>query len=127
MVLGTPTQGTPRSMSSSEMDCVSSPPRAMSASSLLLLDVGETLLEAAFDLLDVSARGAKDGAAALEDAAGGLEVERHRFVVDDAAPAFHEADELIAVVVDAFAHNGANDGVQAGAVSASGKHSNPHC
>ncbi len=33
MVLGTPTQGTPRLISSSEMDCVSSPPRAIRASS----------------------------------------------------------------------------------------------
>jgi hypothetical protein len=29
-------------------------------------------------------------------------------------------------VIDSFAHNGANDGVEAGAVAASGKHSNPH-
>src|ERR1700761_2944764 len=93
---------------------------------VVFFDVGETLLEAAFNFFYVGARGAKDGAAAMEDTASGLKIERHGLVVDDAAPAFHEADELVAVEVNAFAHSGANNGVEAGAVAAPGKHSNPH-
>src|SRR5581483_4375617 len=94
---------------------------------VVLLDIGEALFEAAFDLLHIGARRAKDGAAAVENAAGGFEIERHGLVFDDAAPAFKEAYELVSIVVDAFAHGGANDGVEAGAVAPPGKHSNPHC
>ncbi len=89
-------------------------------------DDGEAAFEAAFDFFDVGAGGAEDGAAALEDAGGGDEVEGHGAVVEDAAPAFEEADELVTVVEDAFAHYGADDGVESRTISTTGEHSNTH-
>ena len=93
---------------------------------LVALNDLEAGLEAAFNLLHVGARRAEDGATAMEDAAGGLEVEGHGAIVDDAAPAFKEADELVVVVQDALANDSSNDGVQAGTVSAASQHSNAH-
>ena len=87
----------------------------------------EAALEAAFDFFDVGAGGAKDGAAAVQDAGGGLEIKRQGAVVDHAAPAFEEADEFVTVVEDAFAHDGANDGVESRTISTTGKHSDTHC
>jgi len=55
----------------------------------------------------------------MQDAAGGLEIEGHGAVVEDTAPAFEEADELIPVMEDAFAYHGTNNGVEAGAIPAS--------
>ena len=47
-------------------------------------------------------------------------------VLDDAPPAVAEADELVAVVALALAHDGPDHGVQARAVAAAGEHSDPH-
>src|SRR5581483_11212785 len=83
-------------------------------------------LQAAFALGRVGARGAQDGAAARQDAGHRLQVERHGLVFHHPAPAFHEADELVAVVEDAFANDGSYDGVQPGAVAAAGENSDLH-
>ena len=126
MVLGTPMQFTPRLASSTEMDCVSSPPMAMSASSLCLASDIEAAVEAAFDLFDVGAGGAQDGPAAMQDAAGGLEIERHGAVFDDAAPALHEADKLIAVVLNSLANCRPNHCIEPWTIPTTRQHPDPH-
>ena len=46
--------------------------------------------------------------------------------LERALPAVAEADELAAVHLDALADDGADDGVEPGAVAASGEHSDAH-
>src|SRR5690242_17455549 len=87
---------------------------------LVALDGLQALFKAARHLLYVGARRAQNRAALLQDAGGRLQVQRHGDVVDDAAPTFHKADKLIAVVLNSLAHRGANDSVQTGAVAAAG-------
>ena len=74
----------------------------------------------------VGARGAEDGAAAGQDAAHLGHAERPAVALERAAPAVAVADELVAVVADALAHDRPDDRVQAGAVAAAGEHSDPH-
>src|SRR5581483_1597695 len=93
---------------------------------LVAAQVLHAALQAAFALGRVGARGAQDGAAARQDAGHRLQVERHGLVFHHPAPAFHEADELVAVVEDAFANDGSYDGVQPGAVAAAGENSDLH-
>ena len=62
----------------------------------------------------------------MENAAGGLEIEGHGAVVEDTAPAFHKPNKFVAVVQDALTDDSPDYGVQAGAISAAGQHSNAH-
>ena len=52
-------------------------------------------------------------------------VERLEVAVDGAAPAVQDAERLVPVLPEPPA-DGADDGVQAGAVAAPGEHSDPH-
>ncbi|GDY42122.1 hypothetical protein SANT12839_030040 [Streptomyces antimycoticus] len=93
----------------------------------LLLDQG--LLDppdAVLALEGVGAGGAEDGAAARQDAAHRADVEGNGVVLERASPAVPEADEVIAVFLYALAHDGADDRVEPGAVTATGQHSDPH-
>ena len=83
-------------------------------------------LDAAVDLERVGARGLQDRAAARQDAADLVDAERGGQVLQRPAPAVEEADELEAVLPDALADDGPDDGVQAGAVAAAGQHSHAH-
>ena len=84
------------------------------------------LLDAAGNLLHVGARGVKDGAALQLNAVDGFEGERDEVVVEHAAPAVQEADELVAVVVDSLFHGRIDHSIQSGAVAAAGQQSNSH-
>ena len=92
--------------------------------------VGEVLLDlldAALDLERVGPRGAEDGAAARQDAAALLGMPSSMVsALERALPAVAVADELVAVHLDALADDGADDGVEAGAVAASGEDSDAH-
>ena len=93
------------------------------------LVLGEVLLDAADAVLlleGIGARGAEDGAAAGQDAAHGGDVERDGVAFERTAPAVPEADELVAVLLHALADDGPDDGVEPGAVAASGQYSDPH-
>ena len=79
------------------------------------------LLDAAGNLLHVGARGVKDGAALELNAVGVFERKRNEVVVEHAAPAIEEADELVAVGLDALAHRRINHSIQSGAVAATGQ------
>ncbi len=92
-------------------------------------EVRQVLLDprhAALDLHRVGAGGAEDRAAAGQDAAHGLDLERPGQALERTAPAVAEADELVAVLLDAFADHRPDDGVQAGAVAPAGEHSDAH-
>jgi hypothetical protein len=83
-------------------------------------------LDAAVDLDEVSARGAEDGAAAWQDAADLLDAELHGQAFERALPTIAEADELVAVLLDAAADDAADYCIKAGAVSATGQDTNAH-
>ena len=127
MVLGTPTTLTPRSASLVATPRVSSPPIATSASTPSRGEVVLDLLDAAVDLERVGAAGAEDGAAARQDAAALLRSPSvHGQALERALPAVAVADELEAVHADALADHRPDHGVEAGAVAASGEHSDAH-
>src|SRR5713101_8467781 len=84
------------------------------------------MIDAIGVLRGISSRGAQDGAAARENASDRVEIEGHALVVDQAAPAFLEADEFVFVSEDAFAHHGADHGIQAGTIPTAGQHTNLH-
>src|SRR5205823_24104 len=71
-------------------------------------------------LVGVGARRAEDGPAAGDDAVGLHDFEGAELVLDEAAPAFHEAQAAAAGVGD-LADDGANDGVEARTITASGQ------
>jgi hypothetical protein len=79
------------------------------------------LLDAAGNLLHVGARGVQDGAALELNAVGVFESERNEIVIENAAPAIQEADEFVAVVVDALPDRRINDRIQSGAIAAAGQ------
>jgi hypothetical protein len=90
---------------------------------------GEVLLDtadAAALLQRVGPRGAEDGAAAGQDAAHGGDVETDGVVLQGSSPAVPEAGEVVAVLLHALADDGPDDGVEAGAVAASGQYSDAH-
>ena len=84
------------------------------------------LLDATGNLLHVGARGVQDGAARQLDAVHVLQRERNEVVLQYALPAVEKADKLIAIVVDALAHNRVDYRIQPGAVAAAGQQSNSH-
>ena len=91
----------------------------------LLGEHGLELLQAALLLVRVRPRGPEDRAAAVEDPARVLVGERGAIARQHAGPAVAEAEELVAVDRDALAHDGADDRVEAGAVSAARQYSDP--
>lgn len=91
--------------------------------------LGEVLLDApdAVLLLErIRPRGAEDGAATGQDAAYGGDVEPDGVVLERPAPAVAEADEVVVVLLHALADDAPDDGVESGAVAASGQYSDPH-
>src|ERR1700722_16439448 len=83
-------------------------------------------VDAAGNLLHIGARRMQDSAAAQLDAVNILERERNEVVIEHAAPAVQEADELVPVVVDALPHSRIDDSIQSGAIAATGQQSNSH-
>jgi len=83
--------------------------------------VGTTFL-----LVGVRARAAQDRSAPWEDAPAPLNGQGHGRSLDHALPAVLESDELVAVDLLAFADDGADDRVEAGAVAPAGEHSDAH-
>ena len=81
-------------------------------------------LEPVLLLEDVGPRRAEDRPAAMQDPARSTRcVRSHRVGGQHSCPAVAEADELVPVVVDPLAHDGADHGVEAGAVAAAGQQS----
>ena len=70
--------------------------------------------------------GAQHGAAAGEHAPHRLDRERQRATLHDTVPGVREAHDLVAVVTFALADDGAEHGVEPGAVAPSGEHSDTH-
>src|SRR6185437_12128418 len=93
---------------------------------LIALNGGDTLLYTARLFADVRTRGAQNGSSQLQDPRDALNRQRHRLVFQNTSPAFQEANKLIAVMKNAFAHSRTNHSVQAGTVPATRKNSNPH-
>lgn len=90
-------------------------------------DVALRPLDAVPQMRGLDARGAENRAAAGEDAAHRVEVQLAVVAFQEAFPAVVEADDLVAVVHHRAVHDGADDGVQAGAVAAGGQDTNAHC
>ncbi len=68
----------------------------------------------------------EDGATPGQDAPDSPDVEGHHVPLERAAPAVPEPDELVAVGLDALADYCPDDGVEPGAVAASGQDSDAH-
>jgi hypothetical protein len=88
--------------------------------------VAPHLLDAVVHLHHVGARAAEDRAAARQDAARRLDVERHGDLLQRPPPAVAEPEELVAVHLDALADDGADDRVEAGAVATAGEDADAH-
>ena len=82
--------------------------------------------EAAFLLERVGTGRPEDRAAARQDAAHRLDVQRHGVPFERPAPPIAEPDELKAVLLHALADHGADNCVQPGAVAAAGEDSHSH-
>ena len=110
IVFGTPTHFTPLLANSSArlIDCVSSPPRAISASSLCASRTSRHRSKPPAIFFTLVRGRPQDRPAAMQNSAGCLEVQRHRSVIQHAAPAVHETHKLIAVVLHALADHRAN-------------------
>lgn len=89
-------------------------------------DVAAGGLDAADQVRGLDPGGAEDGAAAGEYAAHRVEVELAVVTLQQALPPVVEADDLVTVVDDGAVHDGTDDGIQTGAVSAGGEHTNAH-
>ena len=127
MVFGTPTIGRPFSNSACAMRCEPSPPMLITRVDADAVQPADQLVGAVDDLeaavgpaqrkLERAAGvgGAEDGAAAHQQAAHRVQVERqqpHR-IVEDAVERLDAADHLPVVAVDRALHDGADDGVRA--------------
>ena len=86
----------------------------------------ERLRHAAVDLVGIGPRRAEDGAAARQDAAATLDVEGHGAILDHAPPPVEKADELVIEAHLAPADDGADDRIEARAVTAASEHTNSH-
>ena len=127
IVFGTPSTGRPCSpWSRAAAPSVSSPPIAISPFRLSVCHVLADPLGPVVALEGVRARRAQDRAAARQDAARRLDRQLLVGVLDRTAPAVAEADDRVAVAVDAAPHDRADDRVQTGAVAPSGEHADPH-
>ncbi len=88
--------------------------------------VAPHLLDAVVHLHHVRAGAAQDGAAAGQDAARRVDVQRHGDLLQRPPPAVAEAEELVAVDLRALADDGADDRVEAGAVATAGEDADAH-
>ena len=79
------------------------------------------LVDAAGNLFHVGPRRVQDGATLQLDAIGAFQGEGNPIVVKHAAPAVEKADELIAIVIDAFFDGRIDHGIQPGAISSAGQ------
>jgi radical SAM protein with 4Fe4S-binding SPASM domain len=73
--------------------------------------------EAAVVLGRIGARGAENGAAAGQNAAYSAEAQFGSLVLEQTAPAFHEAHKLVAIMKGSLAHDRPYDSVEAGAIA----------
>ncbi len=105
---------------------VSSPPMATRASMRSVRSVSSAFDHAAVDLVGIGPRRAEDGAAARQDAAATLDVEGHGAILDHAPPAVEKPHELVIEGDLAPAHHGADDRVEARAVTSACEHTNSH-
>ena len=94
--------------------------RPMSASVALISSTPSGTIERA------AATGADHGAAAREHAAHRLDRERDRASLAHTVPGVEEPEHLVAVVTLGLAHDGADHGVEPGAVASAGEHADPH-
>ena len=83
-------------------------------------------LQSAFALGRIGPRSAQDGASPRQNARDRIHVHLHGLVLVNPAPPFHEADKLIVIVHDAFAHHRSYDGVQSRAVATAGQNPDSH-
>ncbi len=93
---------------------------------MVLFERNHTTVNPIVTLRRIGAGSAQDGAAARQNTAHRVEGEGHAPVLDDASPAFHEADKFVFVGEDALAHYGANNGIQARTITSAGQHTNLH-
>ena len=126
IVFGTPTTLTPRSASLVATPRVSSPPIATRAS---------TPCSARLSLIRSTPPSILNGLVREEPRIVPprgrmprhcVDAQRHGHALERAAPAVAEADEVEAVLLHALADDGPDDGVQAGAVAATGEYSDAH-
>ena len=92
----------------------------------LAFEGGADGLGAALDGVGVGAGGAEDGAAEGQDVAAAPGVEGHQVALHDARPAVAEASDLVAVLALALGDDGADDGVEPGAVAPAGQDAHAH-
>src|SRR5262249_37739796 len=92
----------------------------------ILLQVLDAAVHAISLLCGIRARSAEDGSATRQDPGHSFQVQGLCQVFQHAAPAFEKADELVVVMKLSFAHDGAYDRVQSGAIPAAGKNSDLH-
>ncbi len=127
IVLGTPTTGTSCSeCSRAAAPSVSSPADGDQPVDVQALQVALEHRRPVVALEGVGARGAEDRPAAREDPPRRLDRELEVLVLERPAPAVAEANQRVAVVVDALAHDGADRRVEPRAVAAAGQDSDPH-
>ena len=97
IVFGTPTMRRPSLAMRVAAESVPSPPMAMTAWISLRSMARLHLLQAVLDLEGVDAGGAQDGAAAVEDAGGGLAREAEVVVLEETLPPIAQAHHLEAM------------------------------
>jgi hypothetical protein len=86
----------------------------------------EHAFDAALDAVGVRARRTEHRAAARQDPADGVQVQRHRVALEHPSPAVPEPDDLVVVLADPLADDGPDDGVEARAVAAAGQDADAH-
>ncbi|CAB4870406.1 unannotated protein [freshwater metagenome] len=74
----------------------------------------------------VGAGGAENRPAAVDQPRSAVDRQLDHVVVDESGPAVAHADELVAVVLRAPAHDRAQDGIEAGTVAAAGEQTDAH-
>ena len=84
------------------------------------------LLDAAWSIERTPASSPEHGAAAREHPAHRLDRERDGAPLTNAVPGVEESDHLVAVVAFGLAHDGADHGVESGAVASAGEHADSH-
>ena len=102
------------------------PPTTMRPSRPRSAKVSCDLVDAVGVVVGAPPLGAEHGAALGQRAAHDVDGERHRAALADAVPGVEEADDLVAVVALALAHDGAEHRVEPGAVAAAGQDPDTH-
>ena len=126
IVFGMPTTGTPACESRCAAVSVPSPPIGMRTSIPCAASTAFICGSPASSSSGRDAGRAERRPAAGEQAVDGGDVERGGPVLEQAAPAVAEADDLAVVVVGGRADDGPDDGVQAGAVAPAGEDTDAH-